>query len=167
MTSTAQSALRLSVPPPMRLSRPLTETELRVLQAVADVLIPAASDNPAATSESGYEAALITATTARADAFATIVATLAVLADLEAPTVESRLRQLHDEQPDVFQPLSAVVAGAWLVLPAVRARIGYPGQHRNPAPITQAVDELTSGILETVIQRGHIYREPPPDSPQA
>jgi len=39
----------------------------------------------------------------------------------------------------------------------VRARIGYPGQRRDPARFEEAVDQLSDGILDPVIARGPIY----------
>ena len=50
------------------------------------------------------------------------------------------------------------VAGAWLMLPTVRERIGYAGQKADPAPIELAVDEISSGILDDVLERGSIFR---------
>ena len=42
---------RLSVPPKFAAPRQLTSDEVSALRAIADVLIPASGDNPAATSE--------------------------------------------------------------------------------------------------------------------
>ena len=60
----------------------------------------------------------------------------------------------------MFQPLSAVVAGAWLPMPAVRER-RYPGQRRDPAPFDQAANEIGSGILDPVLARGTVYTPVP------
>ncbi len=127
---------RLSVPPRFAAPRPLTGAELSVLHAVADVLIPAAGDNPAATSEPDFDTWLHRAVDARADAFEDITAFLARLDGAPPQAIDQALRALHAEQPAQFQALSAVVAGAWLLTPAVRARIGYPGQRRDPARLT-------------------------------
>lgn len=152
----------LSVPPAFVLPRPLHKNEIDTLRAVAEVLIPTCGDRVGAASEPGFDAALITAATARADAFGDIAAILAQWRDLRHIEFEREVRALHDQQPDTFQALSAVIAGAWLILPAVRRRIGYPGQHRNPAPLDQAVEELTNGLLDEVVARGSIYRVVPP-----
>ncbi len=71
--------------------------------------------------------------------------------------IDQALRGLHAEEPGQFQALSAVVAGAWLLTPTVRARIGYPGQRRDPARLEEAVDQISDGILAPVIARGPIY----------
>ena len=125
---------------------------------MADVLVPAAGDNPAATEEPGFADMLPTAAHARADAFAEITAVLARLRGLDHADLEAELRRLHEQDDPAFQPLSAVVAGAWLMLPTVRARIGYAGQRADPAPIELAVDEISSGILDDVLERGSIFR---------
>jgi hypothetical protein len=153
----------LSVPPAFTTPRPLTDEEIATLRAVADVLIPPAGDSPGATAEPGFDDQLRMAADARADAFDEVTAELAALRRAVPSTIDGRLRALHTERPGVFQPLSAIVAGAWLLLPAVRERIGYPGQRRDPAPFDQAADELGSGILEPVLARGTVYTAVPED----
>jgi hypothetical protein len=120
---------RLSVPPKFAAPRPLTSAEVSALRAIADVLIPASGDNPAATSEPDFDAWLVRAVDARADAFGAIAAFLGQL----------------------------VVAGAWLLTSTVRDRIGYPGQRRDPARFEEAVDQISGGILDPVIARGPVY----------
>jgi hypothetical protein len=152
---------RLSVPRKFAAPRPLTSEEIATLYAIADVMIPAAGDIPAATEEAGFDKALVRAVDARADAFETLTAILQRLAGADASTLDGALRSLHANEPGAFQPLSAVVAGAWLLLETVRERIGYPGQPRDPAGIQQVVDELDGGILDPVIARGPIYTPTP------
>jgi hypothetical protein len=166
MTSTAAGGApaRLSVPVKFAAPRPLTAAEIRTLRAIADVLIPAAGDNPAATAEPDYDAWLIRAVNARADAFDPITAVLARLDGASPDAIDQALRALHAGQPGQFQALSAVVAGAWLLVPAVRARIGYPGQKRDPARLEEAADQLSDGILDPVIARGPIYTPDGTDS---
>ena len=148
---------RLSVPPKFAAPRQLTSAEVSALRAIADVLIPASGDNPAATSEPDFDAWLVRAVDARADAFGAITAFLGQLDGAAAEAVVQALRALHAEQPGQFQALSAVVAGAWLLTPTVRARIGYPGQRRDPARFEEAVDQISDGILDPVIARGPVY----------
>ena len=127
------------------------------LRVIADVLIPASGDNPPASAEPDLDTWLRRAVDARADAFDAITAVLAHL-DGAAPDVTNQaLRKLHAEQPVTFQALSAVIAGAWLLTPAVRERIGYPGQRRDPARFEEAADQISDGILDPVIARGPIY----------
>lgn len=141
--------LSLSVPRHYRAPRRLTGSEVAVLRAIADVLIPATAQFPAATSEDRFDEYLMRAVDARADAFGAIediVANAPVGADLEP-----YLRRMHDVEPSDFQVLSTVVAGAWLLTPGVRDRIGYHGQQRHPAGLEDAADDLMDGILEPVL----------------
>lgn len=148
----------LSVPKPFKAPRPLSAAEIRTLRAVADQLIPCGPGlEPAATDEPGYDDALQIAAHARADAFDRITTALADLDALDPGALDRRLRELAQQSPDTFQPLSTIVAGAWLLLPSVRTRISYPGQRRNVAPFGQAADELSSGILDPVLDRGKIF----------
>lgn len=159
--SAAVKDIRLSVPAPSVVPRAFTSTELHTLGVIADVLIPASASDPAPTSEPGYEQSLVVAANARADAFDAIVAVLDELVGADAETTEQHLRALAETDHAVFQPLSSVIAGAWLLLPAVRDRIGYPGQGRHQAPLEQIADELSTGILDPVIERGSIYTPAP------
>jgi hypothetical protein len=156
-TSPSGSPLRLSVPPKFTAPRSLTAAEIGTLRAIADILIPASDDNPAATSEPEFDAWLARAIDARADAFDVITAILARLDGAEPGVIDQALRTLHADEPKQFQALSAVVAGAWLLVPAVRARIGYPGQRRDPARLEEAADQISDGILDPVIARGPVY----------
>lgn len=108
--------LRLSVPPKLVAPRQLTDAEVGTLCAIADVLIPAVGDNPAATSEPDFDQWLARAADARADAFDDITAVLAQLEHAAPDTIDQTLRALHADQPRQFQALSAVVAGAWLLV---------------------------------------------------
>jgi hypothetical protein len=163
-SSAAGAGPRLSVPPKFAAPRPLTDAEITTLRAIADVLIPAAGDNPAATSEPEFDRWLRRAVDARADAFDAIVAEVARLDGADPGEVDAALRRLAEEQPADFQALSAVIAGAWLMVPEVRARIGYPGQRRDPARLEEAVDQISDGILEPVLARGPVYT---PDGTQS
>lgn len=153
----ATAPTRLSVPPRFAAPRPLTEAEMSTLRAIANVLIAAEGDNPAATAEPDFDACLRRAVDARADAFDAITGVLARLDGAGPDVIDQALRALHAEQLAPFQALSAVVAGAWLLTPTVRARIGYPGQRRDPARFEEAVDQLSDGILDPVMARGPIY----------
>src|SRR6266498_435604 len=54
---------RLSVPPRFVAPRQLTDAEVGTLRAIADVLIPASGNNPAATSEPAFDQWLARAST--------------------------------------------------------------------------------------------------------
>jgi hypothetical protein len=156
----------ISVPRPFKAPRPLTVQEVDTARACADALIPATASAPQATADAEFDAALAVAVDARADAFDAIVGALGALAGVGDDELLGRLRHLNATEPEVFQPLSAVLAGSWLLTPSVRARIGYRGQKRTPPTITEAVDQLSEGLLDAVMERGSIY-VPTPDGPIA
>lgn len=140
--------------------RPLRDDELATLLRAADVLIPEAPGLPAGGGAPDYAAWLDRALAARSDAFETIVRAVERLQRVDAPEMLDALRRMSTEEPDRFHALSAVLAGAYLMGPKVRAHIGYPGQERRPAAFDEAAEELMSGILGPVIERGPISIEP-------
>jgi hypothetical protein len=156
----------ISTPRAFKAPRPLTADELATARACADALIPQTSTAPCATADVEFDKVLAIAVDARADAFDDIVASLAALQGVDE--LLPALGELADAKPDSFQCLSAVLAGAWLLTPSVRARIGYRGQQRTPIPLTEAVDQLSDGLMDDVMERGEIYVPTPeaaPDEP--
>jgi hypothetical protein len=101
------------------------------------------------------ESALELAVAARVDAFEMIVA---VLADAEkTDDLDHWLRRLHDDDSARFQVVSAVAAGAYLMLPQIRTVIGYSHPHRSVAGLDESAEQLGDGILDPVLKRGPIY----------
>src|SRR5262245_40578744 len=68
--------------------------------------------------------------------------------------------ELPGSDAAAFGILAEVVAGAYFMNPLVQQAIGYAGQ--TPLAIDPHPDYLDDGLLESVIQRGPIYR-PTPD----
>jgi hypothetical protein len=139
----------------------VTDAEVVALRAVADVLIPATGDHPAATEAAAYNTWLLRAVDARADSFDLITGTLRAFDGLDHAALDTALRRLHTDEPEAFAALSAVVAGAWVMVPEVKAAIGYPGQKRDVPGLEEAADQLSDGILDPVIDRGFIYTPAP------
>lgn len=75
------------------------------------------------------------------------------IAGLPAELNEVGLAAYSTAEPEAFELLAQVVVGAYFMSPTVRAAIKVPSD-RRPAPRDQAVDELTSGILDAVLDRG-------------
>lgn len=161
MTSNGQrpaAQQRLSVPPRnTRPPRALTETELAALLRVADCLIPASGPNPKASDAEQYTSYLQLALAARADVFDVVVEGACKLSDIPEGQLWGALKTMATADKSTFDPLSAVVAGAYFMTPQVMKLIGYPGQRRDPAPVELAADEIGSGILDPVLERGYIY----------
>lgn len=147
---------RLSMPSTVK-PRELTERELRGLLRAADVLIPTSGPLPAASQVPGFEPSLERALVARIDAFESIAAEGDRLSTLTDEELAADLRRLAEQEPATFRPLSTVLAGAYLLLPEVRAAIGYPGQHRQHPQFDEAANEIMDGILDPVIDRGPTY----------
>jgi hypothetical protein len=143
----------LSVPAKRSAPRPLDQPERAVLGAVADVLIPEHGSAPAASAEPGFDEQLPRALDARADAFDAVVSALDLLRQVPPDALFARLEALDAEQPDTFQALSAVIAGAWLGTPGVRERIGYSGPRGSKAGVEDAADDLGDGLLDPVLAR--------------
>ena len=149
---------RLSVPVrDTRPPRPLSESELATLLRVADTLIPAAGPNPKASDAENYLKYLELALAARRDAFAAVTAALQSLAAVPVEDLRAALRDLWATDKGTFDPLSAIVAGAYFMTPQIMELIGYPGQHRDTAGLEDAANELDTGILDPVLERGYIY----------
>lgn len=153
-----QNSQRLSVPqrhttPP----REVTESELATLLRIADCLIPADGPNPKASDAVDYTTYLQLALGARADVFSAVISGVEKLADVPDSEMWDILKRMSVDDKFTFDPLSSILAGAYFMTPQIKTLIGYPGQHRDPAPVGQASDELSTGILDPVLERGHIY----------
>jgi hypothetical protein len=145
----------VSLPAADKAPRELTHEERVVLARVADTLIPARADvSPAASAEPGFWESLDVALDARADAFDEVTRVLGELRSVEPSGLWERLRTLDVTTPAVFQALSTVIAGAWLLTPGARDRIGYHGQQSDKAGLEEAADEVSSGVLDAVLRRG-------------
>jgi hypothetical protein len=149
---------RLSVPPRVtKPPRPLTDTELTTLMRIADTLIPASGPNPKASEAEQFQPYLHLALAARADVFEAVLTAVHTLAEVPDSELRDALKTMWAEDKFTFDPLSSVIAGAYFMTPQVKKLIGYPGQHRDPAGLEDAANELETGILDPVIERGPIY----------
>jgi hypothetical protein len=133
-----------------------TPTERAVLAALADVLIPAGEGFPSA-SEAGVSAdGLDQVLAVRPELGAGLKRILESAAGRAPMQVIAELRA-HD--PAAFGVLEEVVPGAYFMNARVRQAIGYGGQ--TPRPIDPRPDYLDDGLLQSVIDRGTIYRPAP------
>jgi hypothetical protein len=152
--------LRLSVPPPRTSTpRPLDLSEQTVFTAIADKLCYGGRGVGPPSKCPEFQSKLELALATRSDVFDLIVDALHRAA--RAVDLDVWLRALHDLEQTTFAAVSTVAAGAYLMVPSVRDAIGYRGQYRDRPGLTEAVDELTNGVLDPVIARGAIYVLPP------
>ncbi|GLP76696.1 hypothetical protein TUM20983_38060 [Mycobacterium antarcticum] len=149
---------RLSVPPRKTTPpRPLTYAEQATLLRIADALIPASGPNPSASSAKHFVQYLHLALAARADVFETVLTAVTALADVADESMYDALKTVWAQDKPIFDPLSSIIACAYFMTPEVKELIGYPGQHRDPAGLEDAANELETGILDPVLERGYIY----------
>jgi hypothetical protein len=148
-----------------RMSPPTTEESITLDEAararlaqLADQLIPGGHGLPSA-SEIGVHAKWIDrALAARPDLAAPLHA---ALARSEEPDVA--LERLREDDRGTFESFGYLVAGAYLMHPRVRKRLGYPSNVPKPKPAypDEADMYLADGILDAVIERGPIFRPAP------
>jgi hypothetical protein len=127
-----------------------------ILAALADVLIPAGDGFPSASEAGVASEGLDHVLNCRPEL-------LSGLSDLIAAArghvPAEFLRDLQNNDPAAFAILTDLVPGAYFLNPAVRAKLGYGGQ--TPQPIDPREDYLDDGLLQSVIDRGAIYRPTP------
>lgn len=58
------------------------------------------------------------------------------------------------DEPEGFELLALLIVGAYFMSPTVTVALGLPIGERRAAPPEQAVDELSSGIMDAVLERG-------------
>lgn len=157
-TSISTPSRRLSVPPRTTTPpRPLTDAEQATLLRIADTLIPESGPNPKASDAQEFLPYLQLALAARADVFDAVLKAVGELADVPDDGLHEALKAMWANDKFTFDPLSSILAGAYFMTPQVKELIGYPGQHRDPAGLEDAANELETGILDPVLERGFIY----------
>ena len=126
-----------------------------VLGAVADELIPAAHGMPPAGSVLDLRR-IEFVLCARPDL-------LKPLSDALRPelgdTPRQRLMTLADE-PDNLAALQLAVVAGYYSDADVRDRIGYPGQIARPVDAFDYPEYVDEGLIDRVIERGQVWRDP-------
>ena len=126
------------------------------LAALADLLIPDGEGFPSA-SEAGVSGdGLDQVLSFRPDLAAGLKQ---VLDSARGQPAEDFLSALRKNDPVSFGLLAELVPGAYFLNPQVRAKLGYHGQ--SPRPIDPRPDYLDDGLLQSVIDRGPVYRPTP------
>lgn len=68
--------------------------------------------------------------------------------------------RLQAQDPEAFNAIGVVAAGAYFLNPDIRERIGYPGQESRGSYVAGATPEyVQNGALESVLKRGSIFRK--------
>ncbi len=127
-----------------------------VLAGLADVLIPAGPGFPSA-SEAGVAGDGLDRVLAARPDLAEGLAGVVRRAKGKEP--RAAVAELQAGDPDGFGILAEVVPGAYFMDPRVREAIGYHGQ--GPRPIVPAESDIAGALLQSVIDRGPIFRPTP------
>ena len=123
---------------------------------LADTLIPAGGGMPSA-SESGAAGEWLDAVlAARPDLYEPL---LALVGRVDGQNPAAAIADLQANDPAAFALLTEVIPNAYFMNPAVREQVGYPGQVGLDPDLAWPPDWLD--LLEPVIERGPIYRDPP------
>jgi hypothetical protein len=132
--------------------------ERAVLGGLADVLIPAGEGFPSA-SEAGVAAdGLDRVLTFRPDL---AIGLKRILESARGRPAAEFVSGLQTNDPAGFGVLAELIPGAYFLNGQVRAKLGYRGQIQRP--IDPRPDYLEDGLLQSVIDRGPIFRPTPHD----
>lgn len=135
---------------------PFNSHERSLLAALADVLIPAGDGFPSA-SEAGVAAdGLDQVLSFRPDFAEGLKKLLTAAEGRPAPEFVASLRA---NDPAGFGLLAELVPAAYFLNTDVRAKLNYHGQ--GPRPIDPRPDYLDDSLLQSVLDRGPIYRPTP------
>jgi hypothetical protein len=130
---TRKTTRRLSVP--VRDTRPpreISQDEVATLLRIADCLIPAAGPNPAASDAENYLKYLHLALAARADAFDAVMDAAATLAAVPDEELRAALKQMWATDKATFDPLSAILTGAYFMTSRSWRSSGTPASTATP-----------------------------------
>ena len=134
-----------------------TATTLERLRGVAAQLIPGDRNSPSVEQVPHFDDLLSRAIEAIGRERPALEAAVAGL----PPTLDLiTLGTFAEEHPASFELLAATVAGAYFMSPEVLESIDYPTRARSAAPFDLAADELATGILDPVLNRGRRVRMP-------
>lgn len=133
------------------------------LARIADVLVPAYEEMPAASSVGIAGDLLDKALRARPDLATDCRRAVRDCADPPSPEA---LEQLAEEDPDGFGALMVLVLGGYYMSTEVRKLLHYAGQEALRIDIGELPAYIEEELLDEVIGRGPIYRTTPPDDSQ-
>jgi hypothetical protein len=129
----------------------LTREQLDRVRAAAAVLLPGAAGSSAAAALPDFDDLVQHAAVALEGGGGTIATAIEAL-----PTEPSweNLSAFADADPSTFEQVALLAVGAYFMSPTVLASLGLPTGERRPARREQVVDELETGVLDAVLERG-------------
>jgi dihydroorotate dehydrogenase (NAD+) catalytic subunit len=135
----------------------LESDERKLLSGLADVLIPAGEGLPSASEAGVAYDCLDKVLEVRGDLLEPLKK---LLARAKGQASTEVIAELQKNDPDAFGVLAEVVPGAYFLNADVRAKLKYEGQVARP--IQEREDYLEDGLLQSVLDRGAIFRPTPP-----
>jgi hypothetical protein len=132
---------------------PLSEEEEHLYASLADLLIPEADGMPSASQAEVPSRWLHEALRFRPDLAVPLRRALDLARGQDPAGV---LTLVNGGDPEAFEALGTLTAGAYFLNPETRRLVGYPGQ--VAVPIRDDVDDYID-MLARVVERGEIYRD--------
>jgi len=129
----------------------LSQDQLDRVRAVAAVLLPGPLTSGPATALPDFDEQLQHAALALEGEGRTLAEAIGSLPT--DPSWES-LSAYAEADPSSFEQVALLAVGAYFMSPHVLASLGLPTGDRRPADREQVVDELSTGILDAVYERG-------------
>lgn len=145
-------------------SEPLSAEELERMRDLAATLMPGLGSSPPAAELPELDRLLHEAAAALGRELNTLRSAIALL---PRHIRWGSLARFSEEEPDAFELVSTVAAGAYFMSPIVLQSIGYPTGERSAPPFDLAASELESGVLDPVQSSGPRFRGPEPERGQS
>jgi len=149
------SVSRMSKAPP----RPISPEEMATMARVADTLIPPGDGLLSGSAVTNFEALITRAAAILDKQFPELVGALAKLSEVPQDQLWDVLKTMSTQNDPGFVTLTTVITGAYLYSDDIRQQLDYPVPHRNPPDFFDAADELSSGILDPVMEGDFTYIE--------
>jgi hypothetical protein len=124
---------------------------------IADLLIPSDGRMPAASEAGVAGGQLDLILRARADLYPHLLRAWVTTQDL-AP--QDALDVIQDLDAEGYDAVRILVAGGYYSNPEIRQLLGYTGQQPKVVRVDNIPAYVEEGLLERVIERGPLYREP-------
>ncbi len=135
----------------------LSDAERKTLGAIADVLIPAYGEMPSFSQSGAHNAHTDRVLELRPELLDALKAALALGGG--GGDAGEIAEMLNRDQPDAIGLIGLVASSAYYLDADIRTKLGYPGQLQRPPVEDEEYDY--EDLLQPVIARGPIFREPP------
>ena len=131
-------------------------------RALVDHLIPGGDGLPAASAVGLHDELLDKVLRIRPDLQADLDQALQLISGLAPAEGLAALQQ----ESTVYDSVSVIVAGGYLMSDDVTAALGYRYEEAKPVNSEDVLRAVEDGLLDRVVERGPIYRLPP-DAPRS